>query len=129
MTKFVRVAACAGLAIGMLAVATSSLNAADRVGSAQEGQAVLIALGDDASALTYWVDGADGWQVVTTIDTRIAAEGDQEGHAVVRFSALLLPGQEQSISVPVAVGAPQSSLRIRRVADHIEIERDSVLSD
>lgn len=129
MTRIVRVAAGAGLAIAMLAVATSSLNAADRVGSAREGQAVLITLGDDASALTYWVDGAQGWQVVTTIDTRIGSEGDQEGHAVVRFTALLLPGQEQSISVPVAVGAPQPSLRIRRVADHIEIERNSILSD
>jgi hypothetical protein len=31
-------------------------------------------------------------------------DGDAEKHAVVRFSSVLLPGQSQLISVPVAIG-------------------------
>jgi hypothetical protein len=47
----------------------------------------------------------------------------QEKHAVVRFSAVLLPGQSQLISVPVAIGEPQQVLRIRRLGDQIEVAR------
>jgi hypothetical protein len=39
----------------------------------------------------------------------------------VRFSSLLLPGQSQLISVPVAIGERQLALRIRRLGDQIEV--------
>jgi hypothetical protein len=87
-------------------------------------------LGNKASALTYWVDEADGIHVVTTIDTIVAAEAglNAERHAVVRFSALILPGQSQVISVPGPVGSPQQALRIRRLSNQsggfrVEVER------
>ena len=41
----------------------------------------------------------------------------------MRFSATLLPGQTQLISVPFAVGEQQQVLRIRRIGDAIEVER------
>ena len=88
-------------------------------------------LGRNASALTYWVDEADGIHVVTTIDTALAdkVEPDADRHAVVRFSALILPGQSQVISVPGPVGSQQHALRIRRRANHdgsVDVEVDSI---
>ena len=91
--------------------------------------AITTNLGNNASALTYWVDEADGIHVVTTIDT--VAEGDaakQQRHSVARFSALILPGQSQVISVPGSVGSQPQALRIRRLANqsgnyHIEVDR------
>jgi hypothetical protein len=59
----------------------------------REGHAVTTELGANASAITYWVSGADGWHVVTTVDTVIEQNGDAEKHAVVRFSSVLLPGR------------------------------------
>jgi len=40
---------------------------------------------------------------------------------VVRFSSVLLPGQAQLISVPLAIGERQQVLRIRRLGDRIEV--------
>ena len=87
-------------------------------------------LGNKASALTYWVDEADGVHVVTTIDTVVGgdAASDAQQHAIVRFSALILPGQSQVISVPGPVGAQQQALRIRRLSNksgqfRIEVEQ------
>ena len=91
---------------------------------------VTTDLGHNASALTYWVDEADGIHVVTTIDTLVSGEAapEQGQHAVVRFSALILPGQSQVISVPGPVGSPPQALRIRRMANrfgmiNIEVDR------
>jgi hypothetical protein len=84
---------------------------------------VTTELGANASAITYWVSGADGWHVVTTVDTVIEQNGDAEKHAVVRFSSVLLPGQAQLISVPLAIGERQQVLRIRRLGDHVDVAR------
>lgn len=73
------------------------------------------------SAVTCWTDKADGWHVVTTVDTVTGQGGDAEKHAVVRFSSLLLPGPSQLISVPFAIGEQQQVLRIRRRGDQVEI--------
>jgi hypothetical protein len=89
----------------------------------EEGQAAVTALGNHTSALTYWVSEADGWHVVTTIDTVIDQGGNAEQHAVVRFSGVLQPGQSQLISVPAALGEPQQALRIVRRGNRIEIAR------
>ncbi|HEY2133529.1 MAG TPA: hypothetical protein VGH36_11210 [Acetobacteraceae bacterium] len=88
-----------------------------------ERAGVTTELGGHASALTYWVSTAEGWNVVTTIDTVTGDEAasDRAVHAVVRFSSLILPGQSQVISVPEQVGLPARELHIRRLHDRIEV--------
>jgi hypothetical protein len=89
----------------------------------REGEAVVTELGVDASAITYWVSESDGWHVVTTVDIRLGQDDGTRKQAVVRFSAVLLPGQSQRISVPVAINERQQVLRIRRLGDWLEVER------
>jgi len=86
-----------------------------------EGRAVEAKLDANASAITYWVSEPDGWHVVTTVDTVIAQASNAEKHAIVRFEAVLLPGQSQLISVPFPVGAKQRFLRIRRFGDELQV--------
>lgn len=108
------------------------LSGAGAIASAQERPeapaaraAVTTDLGNNASALTYWVEGSDGRHVVTTVDTVLgdAALPEQDRHAVVRFSALIRPGELQVISVPGPAGAVAQALLIRAVGDHIEVTR------
>jgi hypothetical protein len=80
-------------------------------------------VGPNTSAVVYWEKQKEVWQVVTTVDVVIAPDSEAETHAIVRFAAELLPGQSQLISVPVAIGALQQFLRIRRVGDRIEVAR------
>ena len=91
--------------------------------SVRENQAVVTQLGDGATAVSYWASASDGWHVVTTIDTVVAADTETEQHLIVRFSAMLMPGQEQLVTVPGAVGTEQMALRIRRVGDQIQMTR------
>jgi hypothetical protein len=123
MTRFPKAAGLAGILAVVLATAAPDLRAAPLDNTVREGQSAVTDLSANASAITYWVSGSDGWHVVTTIDTVIEQEGDREKHAVVRFSAVLLPGQSQLISVPFAMGEPQQVLRIRRLGDQIEVAR------
>jgi hypothetical protein len=121
MTSFVRAAGLAGILVAVFATVTPEVRADRLTNVVREGQAVTTELGANASAITYWVSGSDGWHVVTTVDTVIGNDGDAEKHAVVRFSSVLLPGQSQMISVPFAVGERQQVLRIRRLGDRIEV--------
>jgi len=123
MTSFSSGATLAGLLAAGLATASPSLHASRVDNSVREGQAIATVLSPNAKAVTYWVVASDGWEVVTTVDTVISRDGDAEHHAVVRFSAMLLPGQSQLISVPFAIGEQQQVLRIRRLGDQIEIVR------
>ena len=91
--------------------------------SVLENQAVTTRLGGGVTAVSYWASAADGWHVVTTVDSVVAADTETEQHLIVRFSATLQPGQEQLVSVPGAVGTEQVVLRIRRVGDRIEMNR------
>jgi hypothetical protein len=91
--------------------------------SVRENQAVVTKLDDGATAVSYWASAPDGWHVVTTVDTVVAADTETEQHLIVRFSATLLPGQEQLVTVPGEVGTEQMALRIRRVGDRIEMTR------
>jgi len=91
--------------------------------SVRENQAVVTRLGDGATAVSYWTSAPDGWHVVTTVDTVVAADTETEQHLVVRFSATLQPGQEQLVSVPGAINTPQMALRIRRIGDQIQMTR------
>jgi hypothetical protein len=123
MTNFAKAAGLAGILVVALATATPNLHAAQLDNPVRERQPVVTQLGANASAMTYWVSESDGWQVVTTVDTVIGQDGDAEKHAVVRFSSVLLPGQSQLISVPLAIGEQQQVLRIRRLGDQIEVSR------
>jgi hypothetical protein len=103
-------------------------NAAEIRGTLQQGAAITTDLGGNASAVTYWVSEADGWEVVTTVDTVVSAETrpDEARHAIVRFSSLIQPGQSQVISVPGPIGSRQQALRIRRLGDRIEVARIAI---
>jgi hypothetical protein len=111
----------------MLAIGTPATRADDpaakQYGTIRENQAIFTAVGPNTSATVYWEKQEEGWQVVTTVDVVTAPDSDAETHAVVRFAAVLLPGHSQLISVPVAIGAQQQVLRIRRVGDRIEVAR------
>jgi hypothetical protein len=91
--------------------------------TAREGQAVITKLGANASAITYWVSESYGWHVITTVDLEFGQDTDAEKQSVVRFSAVLLPGQSQRISVPAPIGERQQVLRIRRLGDRLEVAR------
>jgi hypothetical protein len=122
MTNFIKAAGLAGILVAMLAT-VPELKADQPNRAVREGHAVTTELGGNAAAVTYWVSKSDGWHVVTTVDTVIERNGEADKHAVVRFSAVLLPGQSQLISVPLAVGERQQVLRIRRLGDRIEVAR------
>src|SRR5580693_883001 len=113
MTGLLKTTGLAGiLAAGILAAALGGARGGDTVTASQ---AVVTELGDNASATTYWVSTPDGWHVVTTVDTVFGRATATEEHTIVRFSSVLLPGQSQEISVPVALGAPQRVLVVRRL--------------
>src|SRR5882757_284682 len=123
MTRFAKTAGLAGILVAVFTTVTPELRAAQLDRAVREGHAVTTELGANVSAITYWVNGSDGWHVVTTVDTVIEQNGDVEKHAVVRFSSVLLPGQSQLISVPLAVGERQQVLHIRRLGDQVEVAR------
>jgi hypothetical protein len=123
MTKHAKAASLAGILIAGLATATPALPAAQLDTALREGEARVIDLGANASAITYWQSKPDGWHVVTTVDFVFGQNGEAEKHAVVRFSAVLLSGQTQLVSVPVAIGQRQLVLQIRRLSDRIEVAR------
>jgi hypothetical protein len=122
MTKFAKAAGVAGILVLASTVAAWRPQAAEPGGALGEGQAAVTDLGANASAITYWVSKPDGWHVVTTVDIVFDQDSPAERHAIVRFSAVLLPGQSQQISVPVIGERPQV-LRIRRLGDRIEVAR------
>jgi hypothetical protein len=121
VNSFTKAAGLAGILVAVFATVTPELKADQLNNAVRQRQAVTTQLGPNASAITYWVSEADGWHVVTTVDTVIGQNGDAEKHAVVRFSSVLLPGQSQLISVPFAIGERQPVLRIRRLGDRIEV--------
>ena len=84
-----------------------------------QGAAVVTPLGAEASAVTYWVDGPEGFRVVTTV-----ASGDadrQDPCAVVRLSTVLRPGQTQTVSVPGPAGSPPRAMLFRRSVGGVEV--------
>ena len=91
--------------------------------SVRENQAVVTRLGNNATAVSYWASMPDGRHVVTTVDTVVANDTAAEQHSIVRFAAILSDGQEQLISVPMALGEAAQVLRIRRIGSRIEMER------
>lgn len=121
MTRFAKAAGVAGILILTLTLAAWRSPTAAAHDALGEGQAALTDLGASASAITYWVRRPDGWHVVTTVDFVFDKDSAAERHAIVRFSAVLLPGQSQQIAIPVAIGERPQMLRIRRLGDRIEV--------
>ena len=124
-----------GLALAAALVTASFVTArastAEPHGAVPQLAAVTTDLGNNATALTYWVDQADGFHIVTTIDTVVdgTASLAEDRHTVVRFSAPILPGQSQVISVPGPAGPQAQALRIRRFSNHdgrADIQVDSI---
>ena len=111
--RFCSLALAPVLALG-LATAAAAKEAPNIV---PEMAGVTTDLGNRTSALTYWVDEAQGLRVVTTIDSVTGEGSGSPHHSVVRFSALILPGQSQVISVPGPVGAQPPMLQIRRLGN------------
>jgi hypothetical protein len=123
MIGFVKAAGLAGILVALFATVTPDLKAAQRRNAMREGQPVVTELSASTSAVTYWVSEPDGWHVVTSVDLVVGKDGGAEKHAWVRFSSVLLPGQSQLISVPLALGERQQVLRISRIGDRIQVER------
>jgi len=121
VTRFAQIIGFSGVLAALFATCSPGLRADEVQRPALEGQAVEAKLNPSASAITYWVNKPDGWHVVTTVDTVIAKDTDAEKHAVVRFEAVLLPGQSQLISVPFVIGEQQRFLRIRRFGDELQV--------
>ncbi|MDI4664846.1 hypothetical protein K9U40_10970 [Xanthobacter autotrophicus] len=114
-------------AAGLLATAAVTVAATTFAGEPlpAERQAIVTHLGGKASAVTYWVKDAKGYEVITTLD---AAAEPGANPAVVRVSTLLQPGQQQVISLPGPVGRSGTTLKISRVADRVEVEKVGALS-
>jgi len=120
MRSILKTTAFASILIAALATVAP---AAEPSVAVPERQPVVTALSATASAMTFWVIESDGWRVVTVVDMVIPQNSDAEQHAVVRFSSVLLPGQSQLISVPLALGQQQQVLRVSRIKDQIQVER------
>jgi hypothetical protein len=129
MKSFIKVAGLAGILVLGSAATMSGPQAAEQAKSIREGQGLVTQLGTNASAITYWSSEADGWHVVTTVDTVIGQGGPTEQHAVVRLITVLQPGQSQTVSVPAAVNEASPTLQIHRVADHIDLTQVAAQSD
>jgi hypothetical protein len=123
VANFLKAAGFAATFAAGFASVTGQLKAAQLDSTVREGQGVKTELSANASAITYWVNEADAWYVVTTVDILTGQSGDSDDHAIVRFSSVLLPGQSQIISVPVAIGERQRVLRIRRLGNRLDIDR------
>ncbi len=63
MTSFAKTAGLAGILVAVFATANPELRAAQPDRTVREGQGVTTDLGANASAITYWVSGSDGWHV------------------------------------------------------------------
>jgi hypothetical protein len=77
----------------------------------------------DVSVLAYYVATPRGFHLVATAQT--AADEP----TVLRFEAMLQPGQDAVISVPRAAGQQPTQLVFHRVGDTIEFDRPSVQTD
>ena len=88
----------------LLSAAGTTSAAAQRL---DQGACIVTPLGQNSSAVTYWIDVPQGFLVVTTIDTVKAEEAsDEEHHAIVRISMVLRPGQTQTVQIFFSPEAP-----------------------
>jgi hypothetical protein len=122
--KNILLAGMAGLLSATAVIASAPAFAGETLPA--ERQAIVTYLGGKASAVTYYVRNAKGYQVVTTLD---AAGEPGAAPAVVRVSTVLQqPGDEQIVSLPGPLGRDGTSLRIVRVGDVIQVEKVGALA-
>ena len=87
--------------VGAALLAASPVSATEL----QEGEPAVTQLSADASAVTYFVDRADGYHIIVTIKPRHDAGADALHQApVVRFSSRILAGQTIDLRRPGAQG-------------------------
>jgi hypothetical protein len=112
-------------AAALFSLAATGAASAQTRPALQQVTEITTDLGQNASAVTYWIRQSEGWHVVTTVDSIVGedTQSAQSRHAVVRFTVNMLPGQSQLVSVPGPAGVSTPSLRIRRLGDRIEVTR------
>jgi hypothetical protein len=103
--------------VGLAGIVGLSFATMARAGELQPAQANVTSLGD-ATVVTYYTAGADGFDLVAT------AQADEDGSGVpLRFMATLMPGQRVVISVPQAEGQPPVAVEFARIGDRLEVTR------
>jgi hypothetical protein len=87
-----------------------SANAAESRSALPQRASVTTDLGNNGCAFSYWIDEAMPFTSSPRSTRSLASTPSPEHgrHAVVRFSALILPGQSQVISVPGPVGCHET---------------------
>ena len=104
------------------AITNSAPDSPTQAATPAQGAGVVTSLGGGASAVTYWIDEPEGFRVITTVAAAEPGQaGREDGHAVVRLSTILRPGQTQTISVPGPEGSSPYAMRIRRLASGVEV--------
>jgi hypothetical protein len=89
----------------------------------QEGEPAVTQLSSEASAVTYFVDRADGYHIVVTVRTQHDAGADAlHQPPAIRFSSRILAGQTIDLSTPESAGAAGTVLEITRRAGHVAVE-------
>jgi hypothetical protein len=88
----------------------------------KEGQSAVTQLAPNASAVTYFVDRADGYHLFVTVKTDHDAGADAlHQPPVVRFTSRIVPGQTINVSVPDASGPADTVMEITRRADRVAV--------
>ena len=73
-------------------------------------------LGEDFSALVYYIDEPDGFHVVVTTQ-----RGAKQKAAVARFETVLAMGQSAAVSIPRAAGEAPARVVLSNAGDHLHI--------
>jgi hypothetical protein len=98
-----------------------------------EGRASVAKLGDDASAVAFFVSRSDGDHVSIVVQSGEGAgvSGPGAHPSVVRFDGVIRPGQTIEVSAPAPSGSAQAVMEITRGPDGIVVSRrqPSALTD
>jgi hypothetical protein len=95
----------------------------------REGQPAVTQLAPNASAVTYFVDRADGYHVIVTVTVAHDANADVVHQPrVVHFTSQILPGQTIDFSTPDSAGPADTVLEITRRAERIAVETKHVVA-
>ena len=73
-------------------------------------------LGDQFSALVYYIDEPNGFHVVVTTQ-----QGAKEKAAVARFETVLAAGQSAAVSIPRAAGEAPARIVFNNAGGHLHI--------
>jgi hypothetical protein len=73
-------------------------------------------LGEDFSALVYYIDEPDGFHVVVTTQ-----QGAKQKAAVARFETVLAMGQSAAVSIPRAAGEAPARVVLSNAGDHLHV--------